>query len=172
MQSKLSDHVDDLSGIFNKECKSCMERKKIKSECDSIGFRNNRLNYKCKECGKRFSKLISEAVRNFPITYKFCKGDHNKLSFLLRKSVSPYQYMDCWEKFNETSIPPKETYYSKLNKEDISDADYAQTQKVWDVFEMKYQGENHDCYVLSDTLLLADVCENFRDKYIEIYGLA
>ena len=80
--------------------------------------------------------------------------------------------MDCWEKFNETSIPPKETYYSKLNKEDLSDADYAQTQKVWDVFEMKYQGENHDWYVLSDTLLLADVCENFRDKYIEIYGLA
>ena len=33
---------------------TCMERKKIKSECDSIGFRNNRLNYKCKECGKRF----------------------------------------------------------------------------------------------------------------------
>ena len=54
MQSKLSDLVDDLSGIFNKECKSCMERKNIKSECDSIGFRNNRFNYKCKECGKRF----------------------------------------------------------------------------------------------------------------------
>ena len=48
MQSKLSDLVNNLSGIFNKECKSCMERKTIKSECDFIGFRNNRLNYKCK----------------------------------------------------------------------------------------------------------------------------
>ena len=51
MQSKLSDLVDNLSGINNKECKSCME-KKIKSVCEFIGFKNNRLNYKCKECKK------------------------------------------------------------------------------------------------------------------------
>ena len=84
MQSKLSDLVDNLSGIFNKEYKWCIERKKIKSEWDYIGFRSNRLNYKCKECGTRFSKLISEAVRNFPITYKFCKGYHKKFALLLR----------------------------------------------------------------------------------------
>ena len=79
--------------------------------------------------------------------------------------------MDIWEKFNETSIPPKDAYYSKLNEEDISDADYAHTQKVWEVLEIKNKGENHDLYVLSDTLLLTDVFEKFRDKYIQIYGL-
>ena len=52
MQSKLSNLVDSLSGIFNKKCKSCMERKNIKSECAFIGFKNNRLNYRCKECRK------------------------------------------------------------------------------------------------------------------------
>ena len=64
MQSKLSDLHDSLSGIFNKECKSCMEKKNFfqNSEFDYIGFRDNRLNYKCKECGKRCSKLISKAV--------------------------------------------------------------------------------------------------------------
>ena len=46
MQNKLSNLVDNLSGIFNKQSKSCIERKKIKSECDYIGFRNNRLNYR------------------------------------------------------------------------------------------------------------------------------
>ena len=46
MQNKLSDLVDKLSGIFNKECKSCMKRKKTQSECNFIGFRNSRLNYK------------------------------------------------------------------------------------------------------------------------------
>ena len=51
MQNKLSDLVDNLSEICNKECKSCMERKKVKSEYDFIRFRNNRLNYKCKKCG-------------------------------------------------------------------------------------------------------------------------
>ena len=38
--------------------------------------------------------------------------------------------MDIWEKFNETSIPPKEAYYSKLNEEDIRNADYAHVRKV------------------------------------------
>ena len=52
MQSKLSSLVDNLSGIFNKKCKSCMERKNIKSEWDFIGFKNNRLNYRCKGCRK------------------------------------------------------------------------------------------------------------------------
>ena len=71
MQSKLSDLVDNLSGIYNKECKSCMERKKIKSECDFIGFKNKRLNYKCKECGKKCSKLINEAIKHFPIMHQW-----------------------------------------------------------------------------------------------------
>ena len=98
-------------------------------------------------------------------------GDHNKFALLLRKDVYPYEYMDDWEIINETSIPPKEAYYSKLNEEDISDANYVHTQKVWDVFEIKNQGENHDLYLLSDALLLSDVFENFRDKCIEIHGL-
>ena len=50
MQSKLSDLVDNLSGINNKECKSCMEKKS--NQYEFIGFKNNRLNYKCKECKK------------------------------------------------------------------------------------------------------------------------
>ena len=90
---------------------------------------------------------------------------------LLRKGVYPYEYMDRWEKFNETSIPDKEAFYSKLNKEVITDEHYAHAQKVWKVFEIKNLGEYHDFYVQSDTLLLADVSENFQDKYILIYKL-
>ena len=44
-------------------------------------------------------------------------------------------------------------------------------QKVWDVFEINNLGEYHDLYVQSDTLLLADVFENFRNKCLEIYEL-
>ena len=168
---KLSELVDNLSGNFNKECKSYIERKKVKSECDFIGFRNNRLNYKCKKWGKRSTKLIIEAARNFPITYQFCNGDLNEFALLLRKGVYPYEYIDSWKKFNETSIPLKQACYNELNLEDITDKDYDHAQKVWSVFEIKNQGEKHDLYVLSDTLLLADVFENFRDKCIEIYGL-
>ena len=79
--------------------------------------------------------------------------------------------MDSWEKFNETELSDKESFYSELNKEGITEEDYVHAQKVWDVFKIKNRGEYHDLYVQSDTLLLADVFENFRDKCIEIYQL-
>ena len=74
--------------------------------------------------------------------------------------------MDSWEKFDETTLPPKEAFHSNLNLEDISDKDYAHAQKVWEVFEIKNCGEYHDLYVQSDTLLLADVL-----KILEICAL-
>ena len=79
--------------------------------------------------------------------------------------------MDSSEKFDETTLPPKEAFYSNLNLKYIRDEDYAHAQKVCDVFEIKNLGEYHDLYVQSDTLLLADIFENFRNKCLEIYGL-
>ena len=79
--------------------------------------------------------------------------------------------MDSWERFHKTSLPPKKYFYSELNLEDISDKDYLHAQKVCDVFQTKNLGEYHDLYVQSDTLLLADKFEIFRDKCIEIHGL-
>ena len=69
----------------------------------------------------------------FPNIYN---GDLNKFILLLRKSVYPYEDMDNWEKFDETTIPPTEAFYSKLNEEGISDADYAHAQKLWDVLRI------------------------------------
>ena len=53
--------------------------------------------------------------------------------------------------------------------EDITDADYVYAKRVCKDFEIKYLGENHDFYVQSDTLLLVDVPENFRNMCREIY---
>ena len=110
-------------------------------------------------------------MKTFPRTYKFCDGNLNKFVLLLRKGVYPYEYMDSWERFNETSLPPKKSFYSELNLEDISDKDYWHAQKVWDVFEIRNLGEYHDLYVQTDTSLLADVFEKIKDKCIDIYGL-
>ena len=71
--------------------------------------------------------------------------------------------MDEWEKFNETSFPKKEDFYSHLSMENITDADYAHEKRVFKGFEIKDLGEYHDLYVQSDTLLLADVYGKFRD---------
>ena len=79
--------------------------------------------------------------------------------------------MDNWKRFKEESLPDKESHYSELNNEHITDEDHAHAQKVWKVFKIKNLSEYHDLYVQSDALLLADVFENFRDKCIEKYEL-
>ena len=76
--------------------------------------------------------------------------------------------MDHWEKFNEKSIPRKEAFYSHLNVEDITDASYTHAKRVCKCFEIKNSGKYQDLYVQSDTLLLADVFENFRNMCLKI----
>ena len=90
---------------------------------------------------------------------------------LLRKDVFPYECMYSWEKFNKTALPPKNDFYSNLNLEDISDKDYTRAKKAWNVFKIKNLVEYHDLYVQSDTLLLADIYENFRNMCLDIYEL-
>ena len=79
--------------------------------------------------------------------------------------------MDNWERFNETSLPNKESFYSSLNMENIDDIDYRHGNNVFKKFKLKNLGEYQDLYVQSDTLLLADVFENFRNMCIKVYEL-
>ena len=90
---------------------------------------------------------------------------------LLRKDVYPYEYMDDWQKFNKTTLPEKEEFYSNLNMEEITDVDYTHRKRVFKDFEIKNLGEHHDLYLNSDPLLLADVFEIFRKMCLEIYEL-
>ena len=73
-----------------KNVKKCMERKKIRLNCEFTGFKNGRLNYKCKECKKAYTKVPNESIKNFPTLYKFCNGGLNKFFLLLRKDIYPY----------------------------------------------------------------------------------
>ena len=53
--------------------------------------------------------------------------------------------------------------------EDVIDADYTHAERVCKDLEIKHLGEYYDVYVHSDTLLLADVFENFRNMCFKIY---
>ena len=92
---------------------------------------------------------------------------------MLWKTFYPYESMDHWEKFSEASLLEKGDFYSHLNMEGITDADYANAKRVCKDFEIKNLGEYHDFYVQSNTLLLADVFENFKNmsENIKIYEL-
>ena len=90
---------------------------------------------------------------------------------LQRKGVYPYEYIDSWERFNETSLLDKKFFYIELNLEDITDEDYEYAQKMFEEFKLKKLSEYHDLYVQCDTLLLADVFKNFRNKILKYTNL-
>ena len=115
--------------------------------------------------------MNKELIERFASTYKFCNNDLNKFVMLFRKDVYPYEYMDGWDKFNETSIPSKESFYSNLTMENITETDYRHANNVFKTFKLNNLGDYHDLYVQSDTLLLADVFENFRKACIKTYEL-
>ena len=108
-----------------------MEKIKINSECCFVGLKNNRLIYRCKDCKNEWKRLIQGLIRKFPSIYQFCNGDLNKFILLVRKGLYPYEDIDNWEIFDKTTIRLKEAFYTKLNLDGISDADYPHAQKVW-----------------------------------------
>ena len=156
--------------LIIKNVKNAGKEKKLDQNANLLGLRN-RLKYKCKECNDTFAKSVDDLIEKFPRTYKFCNGNRNKFVLLLRKGVYPYEHINSWERFNETSLPSKKSLYSELDLEYISVKDYLHSQKVWEEFGIRNLGGYHDLFAQTDTLLLADVYEKFRDKCIEIYGL-
>ena len=72
---------------------------------------------------------------------------------------------------DETSLPRKEAFYSKLTCEGITDEDYQHVQTVWKEFNIESMKDFHNFYNLSDVLLLAYVFENFRNICMTHYGL-
>jgi len=84
--------------------------------------------------------------------------------------VYPYEYVNGFERFDETELPPKEEFYSQISRKGITDADYEHAQQVWNAFRCQTLGDYHDIYLRSDVLLIADVFETFLDACMEHYG--
>ena len=140
MSTSLASLVANLSKVGNTNCKKCKERYSTKSECRYIKHKNNKLIYKCEQCDKLYRKPTSVLSKKFLITYQFCNNNLDKSLLLLKKDVFPYQYIDSWEGFNETSLPPKESFYSELNLEVITNEDHNHPKKIWDTFNIKNLG--------------------------------
>ena len=116
-------------------------------------------------------KLVAaNPPETFQITAQY-EPNQQRRELLLRKGVYPYEYMDSWERFADTRLPPKASFYSKLTGEHISDKDYAHAQNVWEVFGCQSMGDYCDLYCRTDVLLLADVFETFRKTCMGQYSL-
>ena len=167
MSTSLSKLVDNLSeGLHNNKCLNC------ESCLDYIRTKNEKLTLKCFSCKQTYEKDFNkELIKRFASTYEFWNKNLNKLILLLKKGVYPYEYMDNWVRFDEPSLPNKESFYSNLTMENIYDIDYRHGNNVFKRFKLKNLGEYYDLYIQSDTLLLADVFENFRNTCLKVYEL-
>ena len=89
--------------------------------------------------------------------------DYSELQYnlLTRKGIYPYEYMSSWDKFEETQLPPIESFYNNLNMSNVSEDDYKHAQRVWKKFRIRNLGEYHDLYLCTDVILLANVFEAF-----------
>ena len=59
-----------------------------------------------------FNEILKKIFAN---TYKFSNHDVNKFISLLQIDIKQNEYMDDWEKFNETLLPEKEDFNSNSN---------------------------------------------------------
>ena len=144
MSTSLSSLVSNLSeGLHNYRCIDC------KSCLDYMTTKDEQLIFRCFRCKKNYKEKFNkeDLIQRFANTYEFCDGDLNKFILLLRKGIYPYEYMDSWQRFDETSLPDKEVFYSNVNMEDITDIDYRHGKTVFEYLINKNFGDYHDLYV-------------------------
>ena len=137
----------------------------VKDKTFKIVFKDS-LKFMSSSLGALVNNLPKDAFKNL---LKYFKPEQAEI--LKQKGFYPYEYMDSEEKFNDTKIPPREAFYSKLSGRGITEKDYKHAWNVWNSFKMKTFKEYHELYNITDVLLLADVFENFRDLCLKIYGL-
>ena len=137
----------------------------VKDKTFKIVFKDS-LKFMSSSLGALVNNLPKDAFKNL-LKYFTPK----QAEILKQKGFYPYEYMDSEEKFNDTKLPPREAFYSKLSGRGITEKDYKHACNVWNTFKMKTFKEYHELYNITDVLLLADVFENFRELCLKIYGL-
>ena len=79
-----------------------------------MSVKDDRLMFRCFECKKSYKKDFNkELIKRFANICEFCNKDINQFILLLRKGIYPYEYMDSWERFDETLLPKKEDFYGR-----------------------------------------------------------
>ena len=96
--------------------------------------------------------------------------DDNEFLLMTEKGVSPYDYIDSYNKLYDEKLPNQEDFYSLLSSVECSDKNYEKAQIAWNTFKYKNFLDYHNIYLISDVLLLADIWDNFRNVCYKIYG--
>ena len=103
----------------------------VKDKTFKIVFKDS-LKFMSSSLGALVNNLPKDAFKNL-LKYFTPK----QAEILKQKGFYPYEYMDSEEKFNDTKIPPREAFYSKLSGRGITEKDYKHAGNVWNSFKMK-----------------------------------
>ena len=95
----------------------------------------------------------------------------NRFELVKRKGVYPYEYMDSFSKFHQTSLPLQTDFYNTLTDEHISNRDYEHACNVFETFGMSSLWDYHDLYLLCDVFLLSDLLITFRHRCLNYYSI-
>ena len=115
--------------------------------------------------------LVNNLAKGGHKFWGFEEYSDKQRELLIRKGIYPYEYMDNWNRFNETRFSSKDKFYSNLYMSGVGDCEYEHARNVWKEFRIRNMGEYHDLYLKTDTILLANVFESFRSVCMENYGL-
>ena len=143
---------------------------------DSLQFLNcslDKLVSNLRERGVNEKKTLQET---YPTAYTYFKNkwpliEDEAFELLTRKGVYPYEYINSWDKFNESKLPGIDCFHSKFTNSNISNEDYRFAQELWSKFCLQNIGDLHDLYMNTDVMLLGDVFESFRCTTLVKYNL-
>ena len=128
---------------------------------DSFAFLSSSLDKLAKNLKQSGSEQFKHLKKEFPENYKL----------LSEKGVYFYDYASSYSVFSEKVLPPKKSFFNQLKEEHISDEDYDKAQTVFKATNCKSLLDYMEIYVKTDTLILCDVFENFRDLCLNYYGI-
>ena len=95
----------------------------------------------------------------------------NKFGLERRKGIFPYEWLDSIDKLHETTLQPKEAFYSKLKQSGITDKENKQAIDCWNNTGCKSIKSYMMLYLKTVALLSVDVFERLKDKCLEYYEI-
>jgi hypothetical protein len=138
---------------------------------DSLRFLPSSLDNLTKNLLKKEGGLDNFRYTKMFFEEKYPNIADSQLDYIIQKGVFPYEFLDSFEKLNETKLPSIDSFYSSIKDSKINEDDYQRAQKVWSILKCKNLKEYLEAYLSIDVFLLTDIFEAFRKTSMKYYEL-